>query len=137
MASVPPIDETAKDAPADSVRRFEAIELRLIDAEAKAKENRNRETDQRYVLRWVAVVCAGLLIIGMATMLWHLAHWTVGNPSNAPASFIVAIFVAPILSMTTLALALLVAAFRGYKDSDEATGATFASQGMKATGLMQ
>jgi cation transport ATPase len=109
----------------------------LIDAEAKAKENRNRETDQRYVLRWVAVICACLLIIGMATMLWHLAHWTVGNPGNAPASFIVAIFVAPILSMTTLALALLVAAFRGYKDSDEATGATLASQGMKATGMMQ
>lgn len=136
MASVPPVDETLKDAPAESARRFEAIELRLIDAEAKAKENRNRETDQRHVLRWAAVGCAGSLIVGMAVTLWHVAHWTVGNPANAPASVLVAIFVAPIISMTTLALALLVAAFRGYKDGDEATGATMASQGMKATGLI-
>jgi hypothetical protein len=137
MASVPPIDEAAQGSPGVSAKRFEEIELRLIDAEAKAKENRNRETDQRYFFRFVAVGCACLLILGMATMLWHLAHWTVGNPNNAPASFIVAIFVAPILSMTTLALALLVAAFRGYKESDEATGATLASQGMKATGILQ
>lgn len=115
--SVPTLDARPHSEAED--KRFSDIELRLLDAGAKSKENLNREADQRFNLRRLAVAVGVLLIIGMGVMLCHVSH-AIFTPSyfEKPSMYIVAALVAPILSMTTVSIALLVAAFRGFKDSD-------------------
>jgi hypothetical protein len=134
---VPPVDEPTSGQ-SDNARELSTIELAILDADAKAKQKLNREADQRYWLRWAAVCISVLIIIGMAFLLKHSAHEMVNLAIHkAPAIFFVAAYVAPILSMTTLSIALLVAAFRGFKDGDEKSGFSMATESARATGLIQ
>lgn len=95
--SVPTIDVAGKADPAG----FTAFELRTLDADAKAKENINREADQRYYLRWGAVALCIAVVIGMSTMLYHVGYYMLTKPvRDVPAAFLVAIYVAPIVSMS-------------------------------------
>lgn len=133
--SVPNIDQDGA-APMASAR-VEDIELRLLDANAKSKENVNKEADQRYRLRWLAVVVSILLICGMGLILWHASHKVLGlSYVHSQGVYIIAAFVAPIVSMTTLSLALLVAAFRGFKDSDAKDGGGVAMSAAKTGGVL-
>lgn len=133
---VPPID-AVPEKPDGSVEKYSAIELRLLDAEAKAKEKGNREADQRYWLRWFTIGVAFAIVLGMSGMVYHVSHKLVSLRSfGASNSYVIALYVAPIVSLTSLALALLVAAFRGYKEGDERTGMSAASQSAQATGMM-
>jgi hypothetical protein len=109
-------------------------EFRLLEADAKARENLNREADQRYRLRQIAVAVVILIILGMGGLLAHVAHWLPNEPKSVGAA--IALHIAPIASMTTLAIALLVAAFRGFKDGDEKAGASIATEGARATGFL-
>ena len=109
-------------------------EFRLLEADAKARENLNREADQRYWLRWAAVVLVVLIIGGMALLLNHVSHWLPNN--SVMINALIALHVAPIVSMTTLAIALLVAAFRGFKEGDEKAGTFLASDGARSVGLI-
>jgi hypothetical protein len=136
MAKVPPVDAEPQDDA--SSKKYEAIELRVLDADAKAKENVNRETDQRYTLRWIAVVAGCIIITIMACTLNSVYHKLPELAAyKIPGAVLVAMFIAPITSMTALALALQVAAFRGFKDGDESKGVSAASEGLKATGLLK
>ncbi|MDA3857048.1 MAG: hypothetical protein PF480_02100, partial [Roseovarius sp.] len=100
---------------------------------AKSKENLNREADQRFSLRRLAIFVAVLLIVGMGAILWHGTH-RIFSPQyfDVPAPYVVAIFVAPILSMTTLAIGILVAAFRGFSARDGEGLAGMATDSAKA-----
>jgi hypothetical protein len=133
--TVPGVDATTKSEAED--RRFSDIELRLLDAGAKSKENFNREADQRFNLRRLAVLVAVFLIIGMGIMLYHVAH-AVFTPHyfEKPFMYVVAVLVAPILSMTTVSIALLVAAFRGFKGSDEADAAKMTTDAARGAGVL-
>lgn len=119
VPDVPRVDEDPKGDESQADNRLNEIELRQLDAGAKAKENINREADQRHHFRTWTLVLSSLLIIFMGLVLWHVAH-NVLSPRDfeIPSSFIVSMVVAPVISMTTTCIALLVAAFRGYKDSD-------------------
>jgi hypothetical protein len=130
--TVPPVDvePTGVDGPSGR----DDHEFRLLEADAKARENLNREADQRYRLRWIAVGLVILIIAGMGGLLAHVAHW-LPRETNAMGA-VIALHLAPIVSMTTLAIALLVAAFRGFKDGDEKAGAAIATEGARATGFM-
>jgi hypothetical protein len=132
---VPTLDAEPSGDP-DS-KRFSDIELRLLDANAKSKENLNREADQRLNLRRLPVGVGVVLMIGMGVMLWHVSH-SVFSPSyfERPSMYIVAALVAPILSMTTVSIALLVAAFRRFKDSDEKNGATATAEAARGLGMI-
>ena len=103
---------------------------RLLEADVAAKEKLNRETDQRYLLRWAAVTITIALIIGMTALLWS-NHFDLRSSSNTyaklPTAYLVAAYVAPIASVSVLAMALLVAAFRGYSRTDEDAPASAAS----------
>jgi hypothetical protein len=129
---VPPVD--AQPIKPDEPNGRSEHEYRLLKADAKARENLNREADQRYLLRWVAVCLVVLIIVGMACLLAHVAHWLPNEPGAMTA--VIALHIAPIVSMTTLAIALLVAAFRGFKDGDEKSSAAIASDGARAAGLI-
>jgi hypothetical protein len=109
-------------------------EYRLLEADARARANLFREADQRHLLRWIAVVLVVAIIVGMGCLLIHVAHWLPNEPKTMGA--VIALHVSPIVSMTTLAIALLVAAFRGFKDGDEKAGATIAIDGARASGFM-
>jgi hypothetical protein len=116
---VPPVDGeiAVSSEPSDRSQ----YEFRLLQADAKARENLNREADQRYWLRWV--------VVGLA-----VSHWLPKDPNAIGA--VIALHVAPIASMTTLAIALLIAAFRGFKDGDEKSSVDAANTSIKATGLL-
>jgi hypothetical protein len=129
---VPPVDGEPTVSPEASDRS--QYEFRLLQADAKARENLNREADQRYWLRWAVVGLAVLVIVGMGGLLIHVSHWLPKDPNAIGA--VIALHVAPIASMTTLAIALLVAAFRGFKDGDEKSSADVANTSIKASGLL-
>jgi hypothetical protein len=133
--TVPTLDANTKSEAED--RRFSDIELRLLDAGAKSKENVNREADQRFNLRRLAVGMGVILIFGMGVMLYHVAH-AVFTPHyfEKPSMYVVAALVAPILSMTTVSIALLVAAFRGFKGSDEADAAKMTTDAARGAGMI-
>lgn len=138
MDEVPPVDAQPEPSGGGETANQIKITNRLLDAEAKAREHANRETDQRYYLRYGAVLIAILLMAGMGWMLAHVSHhFFTLKLLGAPSGLIVAMFVAPIISLTTISLSLLVAAFRGYKDGDQNTGMDVASNGMKAVGLLR
>ncbi|MEQ1724904.1 MAG: hypothetical protein ABL882_03140 [Sphingopyxis sp.] len=131
LPQVPPVD-AQPIGPVEPNGRSD-YEYRLLEADAKARENLNREADQRYWLRWVAVALVILIIFGMGGLLTHVAHWLPSEPRAMGA--VIALHLAPIISMSTLAIALLVAAFRGFKDGDEKSGAAIATEGARATGF--
>ena len=111
-------------------------EQRILDTEIKSREKLNREADQRYLLRWGAVLVAIFLDFFMGWALYHSSHAILSpNYFEAPSSYIVAAYVAPIASMTAITIALLVAAFRGFKEEDEKNTASTMVHGARASGV--
>lgn len=133
MPKVPEVDNQPTHAGDPSPEgRLEAIELRVLDADAKAKEKGNREADQRYWLRWLAVGAAALIIVGMSCLLAHVSHRLMTLKAfGSSTSYVIALYVAPIFSMTTLSIALLIAAFRGFKETDGTNATSAASDGVR------
>jgi hypothetical protein len=129
---VPPVDADPQGGPEKTNLR-DAIEFRLLEADAKARESVIREADQRYWLRWFAVVVVSAIIVAMGVLLNHVAHWLPSSAQTVGA--VIALHLAPIASMTALAIALLVAAFRGFKEGDEKAGATIAADALKTVGF--
>jgi uncharacterized membrane protein len=133
--SVPPIDVVPESQSPD---RFEELQFRSLEAEAKAKEHLNSEADQRYWLRWLAVATCVIIIFGMGLMLSHVVHKLMTLKTfGAPSAYIIAVYVAPVVSMTSLSIALLVAAFRGFKEGDGDAGAKAIGDGVKAGKIFQ
>lgn len=125
---VPDVDEPTPEEP----DRYEALQFRGLEAEAKAKEHLNREADQRYLLRWLSVIVCLAIIIGMGVMLGHVVHKLMTFKTfGAASTYIIAVYVAPIVSMSGLAIALLVAAFRGFKDGDGDASTKAITEGAK------
>lgn len=87
-------------------------------------------------MRNIAVGMVIAVIVGMGIMLYHVGYYILTpNVAKVSSSFLVVVFAAPILSMTTMGLALLMAAFRGYKDNDSVAGATILGEAAKASGI--
>lgn len=116
----------------DAERRLNKAEAELLDLGAKRKSN--READQRFWLRNIVIAIVIVIILGMGSLLWHVAHWLPDDPKSMGA--VIALHIAPIVSITTLSIALLVAAFRGFKDGDEKAGTAIVTEGARATGFM-
>lgn len=138
---VPQFEQSAASGPEGYGERWLSAnaeaEARLLSAEAVAREQRNRETDQRYILRWTVAVVTILLIFGMAALVVD-NHVDLHSPPvdyfKLPTAYLVAMYVAPIVSVTVLAMALLVAAFRGYSRADEDSAAAAAAESAKEAG---
>ncbi len=135
---VPAADAEGKSKPdGEADDRYSKIELRVLDADAKAKESLNHESDQRYLLRWIAVSITVIIIIAMGALLYHVSHRLMTMTTfGANPAYVIAVYVAPIISMTALSVALLVAAFRGFKESDAASGLAAASDSARTTGIL-
>jgi len=78
-----------------------------------------RETAQRIQIRQFVLFIGVAVLVVMAFLAAHFMHkimW--GHLLTVPRSFAVALIVAPIASITTVTVALLVGAFRRFKESD-------------------
>lgn len=114
---VPPLDvaNTTSSRSAD----YELLELRLLRIEAENQDLKQREYGQRRVIRWIAVLTGILVIVGMGAVLTHLVHSTFWGPFHfASGAFAVAMIIAPIISITTITVALFVGAFRKFEEKD-------------------
>lgn len=118
MANVPGIDQdTGKNEAVPT--QYSEFNLRVLDAEAREKEKINREADQRYWLRFVSVFVAIAILIGMGIVLICVSKEAL-PPSYVKSHpvYIVSVSIGPVVSMTTITIALLFAAFRGFKNAD-------------------
>ena len=121
MTELPPEDpdlpQTKLDTGSESYQNDR--EQRTLQAEVALLENKVAENNQRVVLRWVAAFVGIATIVFMAATLWHAHHSLHLRPflTTSPA-YAVAFVVAPILSITTIVIALLIGAFPRFKDGD-------------------
>jgi hypothetical protein len=99
---------------------FNDFEHKLLELSKSVKTLQQAELRQRIWLRWGAAALGVLVIVGMSLMLWHLMHHLLffGLFIRVPASVAVVMFVAPVLSITTITVILFIAAFRRFEDKD-------------------
>lgn len=147
---VPTDDPNSSKAPD---QRYEALEKRIVDleriiegnslsGEAKLRDLLISEIKQRLNIRRFSVVLGLTVIVGMSSLLGHVLHnaflsWP--HPFlKFPSSFSIAIFVAPVVSITTITVMLFIGAFRRFKDGDldNVNVASLASEGAKTFGGM-
>ena len=119
MSLVPSNAPDLADKRDERASRRDELEFRLLESEARLKELAHREVSQRYWLRWIAV-CVGLITVAcMGFTLMHLVHRTFWGPFHFTSSaFAVTMIAAPIFSITSIAVALFVGAFKKFDDSD-------------------
>jgi hypothetical protein len=119
VAEVDGGDGLTDDAPSRNELEFE-----LLEVERALSRLLHREINQRYIIKWIAIISGVVVILGMAAALAHLVHMAFLGPFLfASAAFSVAMIVAPVISITTITVAMFVGAFRRFEDKDlEAMG---------------
>ena len=118
-SGVPNIDALDSTPAPKEDRRREKAELGLLEAGEKFQTIVNRDKFQKFVLRWLAAIVGLVVIVGMAALLWHVMHQLKFWPFQIySSSVLIAMFVAPIVSITTVTIALFVGAFRRFSDDD-------------------
>lgn len=133
---VPKLDAALAESMANETEQVN-FEYQILRDSAKSRALYNREGQQRYILKWTAAIMGGLLIVGMAALLWHMAHRLFYGPFLiVPASFAIVAIVAPIVSMTTIVTVLFVAAFRRFSANDEDSIGLAAVNGIRSTGIL-
>lgn len=96
-----------------------ALEATELGADAEIRKSDLADRWQRRWIRWIAIAVGVLVIIGLSSLLYHLTHNVFnGTSGSLPASVLVAVFVAPIISITTITVFLFLGAFRRFKDND-------------------
>lgn len=118
---IPQLDPTLSKEPSsvEKIAERENLEFDLLKAEAKLIKLSHRETWQRYMIKWAAVITGLVVIAAMGFVLWHLVHSVFWGPfMRGSAAFSVVIVTAPIVSITTITVALFVGAFRRFEDKD-------------------
>lgn len=90
-----------------------------LSAEDKYRRLLRHEVMQRIGMRYAAIIIALLVI---ATMVWFAQHvlslYFVGPFVAVPPAVAIALFVAPIVSVSAITIMLLIGAFRRFKDDD-------------------
>lgn len=131
-----PETDTAPELPQDVLHvrletdEVEALQNRLAELEdAIARDSLSQEWQtrqliideirQRIRMRTIAVSVVVVIILFMAGILAHAVHkffwWRL---VVVPYSLAIAMFLGPIVSITTLAVVMVVGAFRRFKDED-------------------
>jgi hypothetical protein len=103
--------------------RLAQLELKIDEArlsgEAKHRDLLISEVRQRIQVRYWVVCIAMLAMLFMGVVLSHAAHHYFWGPVVIiPPTVAIAMFVGPIISITTITIVLLVGAFRRFKDDD-------------------
>lgn len=110
-------------------------DLGRLSAEGKARELFVREISQRIWIRWVAICLAVAVMVFMGCVLWHAVHAYFWGPFvTVPQSVAIAMFLGPIVSITTITVMLAIGAFRKFRDDDVGPvgASTLAAEGAKS-----
>lgn len=141
----PPAPRTTEDQVAFLARQVE--ELRLLqdqrehDLQDQERSLRIDELKQRMLFRNLVLLLAVAVVVLMALFAYAgtcivLAGGKVGSFEfsllTVPSSYAIALFVAPITSISLVSVALMVGTFRRFKDSDADTLAGVALDTTKA-----
>lgn len=126
---IPRIDPDLQDAQKGHQARMAELEYEALSAEAKLQKLAHREIGQRVWVKWAAVTTGVATIIGMACLLAYVvAHFFNAPFILASPSFAALIVIAPIVSITSITVALLIGAFRKFEEKDlDAVGKGIAS----------
>lgn len=117
--AVPKIDLALADSVRHEDLRRKEVEYNFLMADEHYQKIVNRDKDQRYWLRWIAAAIGIIVIVGMTSLLWHMMHQLKFWPFQIYASSVlIAMFVAPLVSITTVTIALFIGAFRRFSDDD-------------------
>lgn len=101
------------------VKIEEQLDLGKLSHESAMRDLLISEIRQRISMRTWSLRIAISIMVFMGFVLFYTMHSIrIGPFLVAPQSVTVAIFAAPIISITTLAVVLLVGAFRRFKDED-------------------
>lgn len=116
-------DDARLAASAEFERRLSEVENKLaseqLTQEGKARDLLIKEIEQRIANRHLAIAIAVVVMIFMAGILGHATHsfyW--GRLIVVPQAVAIAMFLGPIISITTLSVVLVIGAFRHFKDKD-------------------
>ena len=125
---IPPNDPDLPDKLNDSDVRLEAAEASALEAESKLAKLNISEARQRIWIRYAALSLGIVVILAMFGMMYHLSHelfW--GSLIHGGRSYSAVIIAAPTLCITTVTVAVLVGAFRRFRDEDAETVANGAA----------
>jgi hypothetical protein len=121
METVPRIDvEPSSGNTSAEDRRRNTAELELLEAGAQLQVLANREKGQKFWLRWIVAVSGLVIVCGLAFLVYHAMHAVIldAEGPTVPASLAISLFVAPIVSITAITVALIIGAFRRFRDDD-------------------
>jgi len=110
-------------------------ELGSLSAEGLERHLLIGEIRQRIWIRWITIFLAVIVMGFMAAVLWHTVHsYFVGPFVVIPQALAIAMFLGPVVSITTITVMLAIGAFRKLHDQDigPAGIATLAAEGAKS-----
>jgi hypothetical protein len=115
-----PLSDARLDALQKRIAELEGkIELESLSAEGQQRQLLLREIEQRIGIRFWTSILAVVMLCLMAFVLWYATHRYLGYPaSQKTPAIVIALYVAPIASMTTITVMLLVGAFRRFKEDE-------------------
>jgi hypothetical protein len=106
---IPTVDPDLPPGNGGAQKSREELEYRLLESEADLKGHLSHEAGQRVTVKWIAVVTAVLVVLFMAIsfcLVIYRVFYDGFTFSNT--GFAVAVIAAPVISLTTIAVALLV-----------------------------
>ena len=123
MPSIPPVDKQPDEQPNEDgnqrSEKLERLELKVLQLEEENYKLKNKESFQRYILRWAVFSIGVVMLIFFACTLAHLVHRAFFGPFLITSgAFSVTMIAAPTLAMTSITIALFVAAFRKFDETD-------------------
>ena len=115
--TIPLLPPTSESGGAGGARDQQEFDILKRDSELKRLEHRDKS--QRYTIKWIAVVAGVVVILCMFGILAHMFHHVFWGPIifTSPA-LSVAMVVSPIVSITTITVAIFIGAFRKFDDKD-------------------
>ncbi|WP_332716656.1 hypothetical protein [Pelagibacterium mangrovi] len=118
-AEAPVIDARVDDLQRRIAELEEKLEHQALSADAEQRLLLQNEIKQRIAIRrWVSRL-AVVIVAFMGFVLWYATHKYLSYPlSQKTPAIIIALYVAPIASITTVTVMLLIGAFRRFKDDE-------------------
>lgn len=101
--------------------RFQKAQYDNLLAETALAKEQKREIGQRIWIRWLAVLLSTAVVGAMFYAFYHIQHQIFGfRYTFMQTGAMIALVVAPVVSISGITIALLFGVFRGYKDADAA-----------------
>jgi len=106
----------------------ERIATEILEHDEKLREISRKEASQRLRIRKLSIFACGLVFVGMGAVLFLASYKVFLSPDiEISMAYIIAVFIAPIVSITAIAIGLLIAAFRKFRDVDDTAGMSVAT----------